>query len=348
MMKYLNKGYKVINQQDILILGIETSCDETSVAVVKNGRYVLSNIVSSQIDIHKRFGGVVPEVASRNHTLTINGVFEQALKDAGITLNDLTAIAVTYGAGLSGALLVGISFAKAISYALSIPLIKVNHIKGHIAANYISSKIKPPFICLVVSGGHTAILEVLSYTKHKLIGTTIDDACGEAFDKVARVLGLPYPGGAEIDKLSKKGKPVIEFPKMLKNNKDFNFSYSGLKTAVINYVHNQKQKNQELNRADLCASFTVAAVDPLIEKSIKVCKKYGYNTLCIAGGVSANSYLRENIVKAGKENNIKVFIPDLNLCTDNAAMIAAEGYYNYISGENIADLSLNAVPSLKL
>lgn len=344
---------KKLMEKDIIILGIETSCDETSAAIVKNGRLILSNVVSSQIDIHKRFGGVVPEVASRNHTLAINGVFEQALRDAEITQNDITAIAVTYGAGLSGALLVGISFAKALAYSLNIPLIKVNHIRGHIAANYLSVNgetdlIEPKYICLVVSGGHTAILEILSYTQHKLLGTTIDDACGEAFDKIARVLDIPYPGGPLVDKLSKEGKAVIEFPKMLKNSSGFDFSYSGLKTAVINYVHNAKQKNEEVSVADICASFTAAAIDPLIEKGINACKKFGYNNLCIAGGVSANSYLRENIVKAGEKNGIKVFIPPLSLCTDNAAMIAAEGYYNYINNKNIAGLTLNAVPNLKL
>ena len=338
-----------MKSKDIIILGIETSCDETSIAVVKNGRLILSNVVSSQIEIHKRFGGVVPEVASRNHTLTINEVFAQAIEDAKIEMSDITAVAVTYGAGLAGALLVGVSFAKALAYSLNKPLVAVNHIKGHIAANYLNEKdLQPPFICLVVSGGHTVLLEILNYKKHRLLGTTFDDACGEAFDKVARVLGLDYPGGALVDKYSQKGSAVLEFPKMLKGEENFNFSYSGLKTAVINYIHNERQKNAELNIPDICASFTKAAIDPLIEKSVLACKKLGYKKLCVAGGVSANSYLRENIVKKGQECGIKVCIPMLDLCTDNAAMIACEGYYNFINGVNIADLNLNAVPSLKL
>ncbi|MCL1901237.1 MAG: tRNA (adenosine(37)-N6)-threonylcarbamoyltransferase complex transferase subunit TsaD, partial [Firmicutes bacterium] len=258
--------------RDIITLGIETSCDETSAAVVKNGVEVLSNVVASQIEIHKRFLGVVPEVASRNHVMAINNIYSQALEEAKITKEKIDIIAVTYGAGLSGALLVGVSFAKALSYALNIPLIKVNHIKGHIAANYLKSErfepIKPPFICLVVSGGHTALLEVLSYTTHKLIGTTADDACGEAFDKVARVLGLDYPGGIYVDNLSRDGKDNIKFPKMLKGKDTFNFSYSGLKTAVINYVNSLKMKNEIINKNDICKSFTVAAIDPLVEKSI--------------------------------------------------------------------------------
>jgi len=383
--------------KDIITLGVETSCDETSVAVVKNGTEVLSNVVASQIEIHKRFLGVVPEVASRNHVMAINNIYERALMDAKITKDEIDVVAVTYGAGLLGALLVGVSFAKALSYAHSIPLVKVNHIKGHIAANYLKSeevqsqdkevsqkdlqcgekrgfaakgvyknvhdravssdfcrnqglfqRPQPPFICLVVSGGHTALLEVLDYTTHKLIGTTVDDACGEAFDKVARILGLEYPGGIYVDNLSKDGNNNIKFPKMLKGKDTFNFSYSGLKTAVINHVNTLKNKNEFINKNDICKSFTVAAIDPLIEKSIRACKKFGYQSLAVAGGVSANSYLRENIVKKGGEVGLKVFLPDLKYCTDNAAMIAAAGYYSYINGADLADLSLNAVSSIPL
>ena len=333
--------------KDITILAVESSCDETAAAVVKNGREVLSSVIFSQIEIHQKFGGVVPEVASRNHTLKINGVVESALQKAGKDFKDIDAIAVTYGAGLSGALLVGVSYAKAAAYSLNIPLIAVNHIKGHIAANYIAYKeLEPPFICLVVSGGHTAILEIKSYTEQKCLGSTVDDAAGEAFDKVARVLGLSYPGGPNVERLAKTGKANIDFPKS--NLDGYNFSYSGLKTAVINYIHNKEQKGEDLNAADICASFQSAAVDILIEKSIKACKNYGYNTLCIAGGVSANSYLRETAAVCCGKNNIKLCVPPLIMCTDNAAMIGAEGYYNYINGKGLADLSLNAVPNLKL
>jgi len=338
----------MIDTKNITILAIESSCDETAAAVVKCGREVLSSVIFSQIDIHQKFGGVVPEVASRNHTIKINDTVKQALEEANTDFNSVDAIAVTYGAGLSGALLVGVSYAKAICYALKKPLIAVNHIKGHIAANFITHKnLKPPFICLVVSGGHTALLEITSYTTHKCLGQTADDAVGEAFDKVSRVLKLGYPGGPIIDKLAKTGNCNIPFPKA--NLPDFNFSYSGLKTSVVNYVNKAEMKKQSLIIPDICASFQSAAMDILIEKSIKACKHYGYRKLCIAGGVSANTYLRENAQKACLDNNIKLFVPDFKYCTDNAAMIGAQGYYNFIQKDfTPAPLSLTAMPHLKL
>lgn len=334
-------------KKDITILAIESSCDETAAAVVKNGREVLSSVIFSQVDIHQKFGGVVPEVASRNHTVKINDTVSQTLLKAGKSFEEIDAFAVTYGAGLSGALLVGVSYAKAIAYALKKPLIAVNHIKGHIAANYVTHQnLTPPFICLVVSGGHTAILEITSYTKHKCMGQTVDDAIGEAFDKVARVLNLGYPGGPVVDKLAKLGKAVIPFPKS--DLAGYNFSYSGLKTAVVNYINNSKQRGEEINVNDVCASFQTSAIDIVIQKSIKACLNAGYNTLCIAGGVSANSYLRENAEKMCKLNNIKLYVPDMVLCTDNAVMIATQGYYNLIGNVGLAELNLNAVPHLKL
>lgn len=335
--------------QDIYVLGIESSCDETSIAIVKNGREILSNVIASQIEIHSRFGGVVPEVASRNHLMAINNVLNQSLEQAKITLDKIDAIAVTFGAGLMGALMVGVNFAKSLAYALNVPLIKVNHIKGHISANYLADvNLTPPFISLIVSGGHTALVKVEDYVTNTLIGSTTDDAVGEAYDKVAKVLGLGYPGGPIVDKMAKTGNANITFVKHdgLKNS--FNFSYSGLKTAVINYLHNQKQHNKVPNVADVCASFQAEAVKTLVEKSIKACKKFKQKTLVVAGGVAANSSLRESLVKAGGENGIKVKFPPLVLCTDNAAMIACEGYNNLISGFGLANLSLTAMPNLNL
>lgn len=342
-----HKSIGLLSNEQPLILAIESSCDETSAAVMQ-GKKVLSLVISSQIDIHRRFGGVVPEVASRNHTLSVNQVAEQAISEAKIKFSNLEAIAVTYGAGLLGALLVGVSYAKALSFSLNIPLVKVNHIRGHIAANYIEhDDLKPPYICLVVSGGHTSIIEVKSYTEYQTIGSTVDDACGEAFDKVARVLNLPYPGGPEIDKLAKQGIATIEFPKMMKNQDNFNFSYSGLKTSVINYIHTKRQKNEEFSIENLCASFQAAALDILVEKAVSACKKYGYHTLTLAGGVSANSYLRKIVLEAGKQNNLKICIPSLIYCTDNAAMIGCEAFLNLREGKSIANLSLNANASLR-
>ena len=335
------------NAGDVLVLGIESSCDETSASVVRNGREVLSLVISSQVEIHKRFGGVVPEVASRNHTLAVNETVARALSEAGVSLSDLSAVGVTYGAGLSGALLVGVSAAKALCFAADLPLVKVNHIRGHIAANYIGTELEPPFLCLVVSGGHTAILKVEDHLRHTLIGTTVDDAAGEAFDKVARVLALPYPGGPRVDKLARQGKPVIEFPKMFKGERNYNFSYSGLKTAVINYLHTAEQRGQTVCPEDVCASFQKAAIDVLAEKTLRASEEYGLDKIAVAGGVSANGYLREQMFalrKKGKE----IFIPEPILCTDNGAMIASEAYFNLIAGENLADMTLNAVPSLRL
>lgn len=334
---------------DVYILAIESSCDETCASVIKNGRYVLSSVISSQIEIHKRFGGVVPEIASRNHTLAVSNVVEEALEQAEMTVADMNAIAVTYGAGLVGALLAGLSFAKALAYANNKPLIPVNHIRGHIAANYIQDKtLEPPFLCLVASGGHTAVLEIKSYTEHKFLGGTFDDAAGEAFDKVAKVLGLPYPGGPQVSKLALQGEPNVKLPQMLKGDKGYNFSYSGLKTAVINYVHTCKQKGIEINQADVCKSFQDKAIDVLVKKATKACLKCGYNKIAIAGGVGANDYLRQEMQKMSEKHNLRLVLPDKIMCTDNACMIGAEAYIQYKYNNNFAGLDLNAEPSLKL
>ena len=334
------------NKKDVLILGIESSCDETSVAIVKNGREVLANVISSQIDIHKLYGGVVPEIASRNHLLNIEKVLDEALSIAKVSMKDIDAIAVTYGAGLLGALIVGVNFAKALSYKTGKPLIAVNHIEGHISANYIEHKdLKPPFACLIVSGGHTALCKMDSYINRSLIGTTTDDAIGEAFDKVARECGLEYPGGPNVQKQAMLGKKSINFiVKPHEKLKDFNFSYSGLKTAVINYIHNKKQKGEEINIPDVCCSFQEEAVHQVVYKSIEACKKHNLKTLVLAGGVSANLRLRELASEEGAKAGIKVLYPPLRLCTDNAAMIASSGYFAFIEGKNMAD-NLTLVPS---
>ncbi len=342
---YLVKNY---NTTDVIILAIESSCDETSVAIVKNGREILSNVVSSQIEIHARFGGVVPEVASRNHLMAFNSVLNEALQKAGITLQDISAVAVTYGAGLMGALLVGVNFAKGLAFALNIPLIAVNHIYGHISANYIADpKLKPPFLSLVVSGGHTALLKVEEKRKI-LIGTTHDDAIGEAYDKVAKVLNLGYPGGPIIDKTAKLGNENITFTNSKKAKNDFNFSYSGLKTAVINYIHKLNQRNEAIIKEDVCASFQKEAVSEVVDKSIEACKRFKTNVLTVAGGVAANSYLREKLKEKGEANNIKVVFPPMSLCTDNAAMIGAEAYENLKLGLGLSDLTLTAQPNINL
>ncbi len=336
---------KLKQKKDIYVLGIESSCDETGVAIVKNGRKIISNIVATQIDIHKRFGGVVPEIASRNHIMQINNCLDMCLKQASMTLNDIDIIAVTYGAGLIGALMVGVNFAKALAFSLNKPLIKVDHIKGHISANYLCfENLKPPFLCLLTSGAHTEILKVKDYTSYELIGSTLDDAVGECFDKVARVLNLEYPGGPKIEKLAKQGTANITFVKENRElNHSYNFSYSGLKTAVINYIHTKTQKGEEINECDLCASFQKQAFDELIEKTIRASKMCGeeYSNIVIAGGVSANEYLRENLKRAGEENGLNVFFPKISLCTDNAAMIASCGYFNFVKGELISDLTLS-------
>ena len=327
--------------KEILTLGIESSCDETSVAVVENGRKILSNVIDTQIPIHEKYGGVVPEIASRNHIEAISRVTKKALEDAKVTINDIDAITPTYGPGLVGGLLVGLSYGKALSFATGKPLVGVNHIEGHIAANYITyPELKPPFICMMMSGGNTQIIYVEDYTKFKLIGKTRDDAIGEAFDKVARVVGLGYPGGPKVDKLAKEGVPEYDLPKTHFDNLDF--SFSGIKTAVINLNH----KLTDINKANLCASFQKAVTEELIENVKKALEITGTKVVALAGGVSANSYIREKFLNL-QDLGYKVFMPDLKLCTDNAAMIASAGYYNYIAGKR-NDLSLNAIPNLKL
>ena len=328
--------------KNINVLGIESSCDETSVSIVRNGREVLSNVINSQIKIHKQFGGVVPEIASRNHIEAISDVTTEALKQANLKFKDIDVIACTYGPGLVGALLVGVSYAKALSFALNKPLVGVNHIEGHIAANYITHKeLKPPFLCMIISGGHTHLVHIKDYNSFEILGKTRDDAIGEAFDKVARVIGLEYPGGPKIDKLAKEGEPNIKLPETYFENLDF--SFSGIKTAVLNLNH----KNPEINKADLCASFELAATNMIIENTKKAIKKLKIEKVALAGGVSANSYIRERFLNLEKELNIKVYYPELILCTDNAAMIASAGYYNFLDGK-ISDLSLNAIPNLKI
>ncbi len=329
-------------EKDILTLGIESSCDETSVAIVKNGREILSNVVDTQIPIHEKYGGVVPEIASRNHIEAISRVTKRALEQAKVTLEEIDAITPTYGPGLVGALLVGLSYAKALSFAINKPLIGINHLEGHIAANYITYKdLKPPFLCVMMSGGNTQLVHVKDYTEFEVLGKTRDDAIGEAFDKVARVVGLGYPGGPKVDKLAKEGNPnVIELPKTHFDNLDF--SFSGIKTAVINLNH----KNPNINKADLCASFEKAVTEMLMENTIKAIKQTRLDTVALAGGVSANIFIRNEFDKL-EEQGIKAYMPDLKLCTDNAAMIASAGYYNFINGKQ-SDLNLNAVPNLKL
>ena len=326
-------------KNNINILAIESSCDETSMAVVRNGREVVSLVISSQIDIHKLYGGVVPEIASRNHVLALNSVFEETLAKVKMTMDDIDAIAVTYGAGLMGALIVGVNFAKGLAFSYKKPLVKVNHIEGHIAANYISHPdLEPPFACLIVSGGHTALVKMEDYTTRKLYGTTTDDAVGECFDKVARELGLEYPGGPNVQRCAEKGMANIKFiTKPHEKHKDFNFSYSGLKTAVINYLHNKRQKNETINTNDVCASFQKEAVDQLVDKSIFLLQKHGLKKIVISGGVSANKSLRESMTIEAQKIGARVYYPDLVLCTDNAAMIGSAGYYSYIASKNIVD-----------
>jgi N6-L-threonylcarbamoyladenine synthase len=329
-----------------LILAIETSCDETACAVTR-GREVLSNIISSQIEIHKRFGGVVPEIASRNHVTAIDSVVKEALSAANVELKDISAIAVTVGAGLLGALLVGVSYAKALAYALKIPLIGIDHIKGHVCANLIGSEsLDFPFITLLASGGHTAILRVNGYLDMEVLGQTVDDAAGEAFDKVARVLGLPYPGGPQVEAIAKSGNNNIPMPRPFKNEPHLNFSYSGLKTAVINYVNTAKMKNETYNPADLACSFQTAAVGMLVENAIKGAKRVGLNKIALAGGVGANGFLREALTDAGNLANIEIFLPPKHLCTDNAAMIGIAAYRALEEGVKESPLTLDANPNL--
>lgn len=334
---------------DKLILAIESSCDETAAAVVKNGRDVLSNIISSQIDLHTLYGGVVPEIASRKHTEQINQVVEEALKEAKVSLKDIDAIAVTYGPGLVGALLVGVSMAKALSFATKIPLVGVHHIEGHISANYIENKdLEPPFVCLVVSGGHSHLVRVLDYGKYEILGRTRDDAAGEAFDKVARAIGLGYPGGPKIDKVSYKGNPdAIKFPRAKVEGSVYDFSFSGLKSAVLNYLNQCEMKNEHIVQEDVAASFQKAVVDVLVEHSMTAIKEFNVDKFAIAGGVASNSHLRDALEKACKEAGVSFYKPSPILCTDNAAMIGAAGYYEFING-NVSGYDLNAIPNLRL
>lgn len=336
-------------QKDILILAIESSCDETAAAVVKNGREVLSNIISSQIELHKLYGGVVPEIASRKHIEKINQVIEEALSAAGVTLKDIDAIGVTYGPGLVGALLVGVAEAKAISFATGIPLVGVHHIEGHISANYIEHKeLEPPFMSLVVSGGHTHLVKVQDYGVYEILGRTRDDAAGEAFDKVARAIGLGYPGGPKIDKVAKEGNAqAIAFPRAKVEGSLYDFSFSGLKSAVLNYLNSFEMKGETYVQADVAASFQKAVTDVLVEHSIAAVKEQGFRKFAMAGGVASNSALRAAMDAACKAEGIDLYYPSPIFCTDNAAMIGVAAYYEFVSGVR-SGLDLNAVPNLKL
>ena len=336
-------------KEDIITLAIETSCDETSASVLKNGRNVLSNIINSQIEQHKKFGGVVPEVASRRHIENINNVIEEALKEANVSFADLTHVGVTYGPGLVGALLVGLSAAKAIAFAREIPLNGVNHIEGHIYANFIEHKqLEPPFISLIVSGGHTHLVYMKDYGEYEVLGKTRDDAAGEAFDKIARALGLGYPGGPQIDKIAKEGNSgAIVFPKAYLEEGSYDFSFSGLKSAVLNYLNSQKMKGLDISVEDVAASFQRAIVEILVEKTIKCVLEREANRVVLAGGVAANSSLREHLRTECEKNNIDLKYPPLHLCTDNAAMIGCLAYYNYIRGLR-SSLDLNAISNLKI
>ena len=332
---------------DINILAIESSCDETAAAVVRNGREVLSNVIYSQIDLHTLYGGVVPEIASRKHIDKINQVVEKAITDSGMQLKDMDAIAVTYGPGLVGPLLVGVSFAKALAYGANLPIIGVHHIEGHICANYIANKeLEPPFMCLIVSGGHTHLVKVADYGKYEILGKTEDDAAGEAFDKVARAIGLGYPGGPKIDRVSKSGNPeAIKFPRAKVGGSEYDFSFSGLKSAVLNYLNTASMNNETIVTEDVAASFQQAVIDVLVGHSMEALNQYGFKKFAIAGGVASNSGLREAFENACKERNIEFFLPPPILCTDNAAMIGSAAYFEYISGVRHG-LDLNAVPNL--
>ena len=325
------------------ILAIESSCDETAVAIVRDGREVLCDCIASQVDLHRIYGGVVPEIASRKHIEAIYGLADQALEKTGLTRNEIDAVAVTYAPGLIGAVLVGVNFAKAAALAMNKPLIPVHHIRGHIAANYIAySELKPPFLCLVVSGGHTMIIEVKDYTDMSILGTTLDDAAGECFDKVGRVLGMPYPGGAALDKAAQQGDETkYTLPRSKPGENPYNMSFSGLKTAALNLIHHAQQVGEEIDIPSLCASFTAAVSDTLVPRVVRALEETGYRKIAVAGGVAANSRIRRDILAAAEKLGAEVFMPPLSLCGDNAAMIGAQAYYEYLAG-NTADMSLNA------
>lgn len=335
--------------KDLISLAIETSCDETSVAILKNGRQVLSNVIYSQIEIHEKFGGVVPEIASRNHVEKISGIIDQALLESGVGFSDLDFISTTYGPGLVGALLVGMSTAKALAFSLGIPLVPVNHIEGHIFANFIEHpELEPPLLCLVVSGGHTHLVHVKDYQSFEVLGRTRDDASGEAYDKVARTLGLGYPGGPLIDKLAKIGdSSKIKFPRTYLEKDSLDFSFSGIKSAVLNYINGCRMKQIEIVPEDVAASFQEAVVEVLVEKMAMAIERTGVDKIALAGGVAANSYLRAEMEKMAQAKGVELYRPSITLCTDNAAMIGCSGYYNYKAGI-FADQYLNAVPNLKI
>lgn len=332
-----------------LTLALETSCDETSAAVVADGRTILSNVISSQISLHQKFGGVVPELASRKHIENVMPVVDEALKEAQVELTDIDAIGVTYGPGLVGALLVGVAVAKALAYAADKPLLGINHLEGHIFANLLAhADLEPPFVALVVSGGHTSLVHIRDYNDFVLLGQTRDDAAGEAFDKIARVMGFPYPGGPHIDKLATTGNPAaIAFPRALTRVENYEFSFSGLKSAVLNYLNSAKQRDEAVNLPDVAASFQAAVVDVLVDKAVRAAIDCGVNKLVLAGGVAANSYLRQELLTRTQHENMQLYYPPLILCTDNAAMIAARTYYKHFTGK-YDSLHLNAVPSLNL
>lgn len=336
-------------EKEILTLGIESSCDETSAAVLRGGRTVLSNVISTQIPIHQKFGGVVPEIASRKHIVNIMPVIDEAVRQAGVTLTDIDQVAVTYGPGLVGALLVGVSAAKALAFALDKPLIGVNHLEGHIFANFLAEPtLEPPFMALVVSGGHTALVDVRGYDTFHMMGQTRDDAAGEAFDKIARVMGLPYPGGPRIDALAKEGDPLaIDFPRALEEKGNYEFSFSGLKSAVLNYLHTQEQRGQSYNAADVAASFQKTVVETLVEKTMDAASYCGAKKIAVAGGVSANSGLAAAMSAACADKGYAFYRPDPILCTDNGAMIGCRAYYMALDGR-FADLTLNAKPALPI
>lgn len=340
---------KHTTDEDVLILAIESSCDETAASVVKNGRQVLSNVISSQIALHTLYGGVVPEIASRKHIEKINQVIEEALSQAGVTLEEITAVGVTYGPGLVGALLVGVAEAKAIAYAAKKPLVGVHHIEGHVSANFIEHPdLEPPFVCLIVSGGHTHLVIVKDYGEFEILGRTRDDAAGEAFDKVARSVGLGYPGGPKVDKAAKEGnKHAVEFPRAKVEGAPYDFSFSGLKSAVLNYINHAQMKGEEINVADLAASFQNAVVEALVSRAVAAAKEFGYDKLAIAGGVASNSALREAMKEACEKEHLSFYYPSPIFCTDNAAMIGVAAYYEYINGTRHG-WDLNAVPNLKL